>query len=148
MSIDPDVRLAGSGDHADVLALDLDLRRSVDGQRGGEAWLVEHPPLNIVGVPELCWVALVDDVVVGFLAGSLNDDARGHVMSVDRVYVHPSARELGFGDALLAACMTEATKRMCVALEATALPGDRETKNLYERAGITARSITLSRRLK
>ena len=147
MSIDPVVRKAGQADHADVLSLDLDLRRSVDGQRGGEAWLVEHPPLNIVGVPELCWVALVDDVVVGFLAGTLHHDARGDVMTVDRVYVHASARELGFGDALLAACMDEARTRDCVALEATALPGDRETKNLYERAGITARSITLSRRL-
>ena len=32
-------------------------------------------------------------------------------------------------------------------LEGHALPGDRETKNLYERAGITARLITVSRRL-
>ena len=33
------------------------------------------------------------------------------------------------------------------ALEGEALPGDRETKNLYERAGITARLITVSKSL-
>jgi len=34
-----------------------------------------------------------------------------------------------------------------VIVEAEALPGDRETKNLYERAGITARNIVVSKRL-
>ena len=34
-----------------------------------------------------------------------------------------------------------------VAVEGQALPGDRHTKNLYERAGIVARLITTFRRL-
>ena len=57
------------------------------------------------------------------------------------------ARELGFGDALLAAMIDIGRSRGCRHVEAHALPGDRETKNLYERAGITARLITVSRRL-
>lgn len=147
MAIDPDVRRASEGDVRDVIELDLDLRRSVDGQRGGEAWLVEHPPLSETGFPDLVWVAVVDDVVVGCLVARVSHDQRGAVMNVDRVFVHDSARDLGFGDALLAACLDEARSTGCVALEATALPGDRQTKNLYERAGITARSLTLSRML-
>ena len=34
-----------------------------------------------------------------------------------------------------------------IVVEGTALPGDRDTKNLYERAGITARKIIVSTRL-
>jgi hypothetical protein len=32
-------------------------------------------------------------------------------------------------------------------LEGTALPGDRDTKNLYERAGVVARKIVVSKPL-
>jgi GNAT superfamily N-acetyltransferase len=63
------------------------------------------------------------------------------------VYVHPEAREVGLGDELLATAMAAARAAGCAALEGTALPGDRETKNLYERAGIVARLIVVSKRL-
>ena len=63
------------------------------------------------------------------------------------MYVEPEARELGFGDDLLAMATAAARDRGCVALEATALPGDRMTKNLYERAGITTRKLTVWTRL-
>lgn len=66
---------------------------------------------------------------------------------MDRVFVVEQARQLGFGDALLAAAMELAVSNHCVAIEANALPGDRETKNLYERAGIKARNIIVSRPL-
>ena len=72
----------------------------------------------------------------------------GDVARVDQVYVTPEAREVGFGDALLAAAADEALGAGASVLEGEALPGDRETKNLYERAGITARLITVSRRLR
>jgi len=35
----------------------------------------------------------------------------------------------------------------CAAIEGEALPGDRDVKNLYERAGITARLIVVSKAL-
>ena len=69
------------------------------------------------------------------------------VAHVDQVYVTPDARELGFGDALLEAATDAAVEAGATVLEGNALPGDRETKNLYERAGVTARLITVSRRL-
>ena len=147
MSIEPDIRLAESGDREFVIELDTQLRASVEGHRGGAGWLAEHP--GIVGSIDRCrvWVAVIEGAVVGFLASRTSRDDRGGVMTVDRVFVHPSARELGCGDALLAACMAEAKRSGCAVLDATALPGDRETKNLYERAGVTARSIVLSRDL-
>jgi len=63
------------------------------------------------------------------------------------VHVVTAARELGFGDALLVSMIDIGRSHGCRHVEAQALPGDRETKNLYERAGITARLITVSRRL-
>ena len=82
-------------------------------------------------------------LVVGYLVL----DVDGAIARVDQVYVTPDARELGFGDALLEAATDggrRGRRRACS--RATALPGDRDTKNLYERAGITARLITVSRR--
>ncbi len=49
------------------------------------------------------------------------------VYTVDRVFVVEQARQLGFGDALLAAATELAMSTHCVAIEANALPGDRET---------------------
>ena len=63
----------------------------------------------------------------------------------EQVYVTPEARELGFGDGLLEAAIELARAQGAVAIEAEALPGDRETKNLYERAGVTARKLVVWR---
>ena len=48
---------------------------------------------------------------------------------------------------MLAAGLQHARDRGAQVFEGEALPGDRDTKNLYERAGITARLITVSTRL-
>ena len=64
--------------------------------------------------------------------------------AVGEVYVTPPARELGFGDALLDAAIVDARSSGATMLEGESLPGDRDTKNLYERAGIKARLITVS----
>ena len=82
------------------------------------------------------------------LIESLGDGAdrmsSADVAHVDQVFVTPAARELGFGDALLEAAVAAAREEGARVLEGHALPGDRDTKNLYERAGITARLITVS----
>jgi GNAT superfamily N-acetyltransferase len=63
---------------------------------------------------------------------------------VDEVFVLEEARELGFGDALVEEIQRIGRQRGAQRMEAEALPGDRDTKNLWERAGITARLITVS----
>ena len=85
------------------------------------------------------FVAELDGWPVGYLVLDL-----GQVATVESVYVDPEAREVGFGDALLDEARRVAAESGASLLEGTALPGDRDTKNLYERAGITARSITVS----
>ena len=148
MTVDVIVRAAEEFDAPACVDIDAAARRDLVDQRGGEAWLAEHLPLS----EESEWwahsfVAVIDDVVVGFLVGRIDDTTRGRVFRIDRVYVLADARELGCGDELVAAAMARATAEDCRFMEAVALPGDRDTKNLYERAGVTARSITVSKRL-
>jgi GNAT superfamily N-acetyltransferase len=99
--------------------------------------------------PERCrsadvYVGTIDDVVIAYLVAELGEDA---IVRIDQVWVTPEARELGFGDELLATAIEAARARGAVAVEGQALPGDRHTKNLYERAGIVARLITTYRNL-
>ena len=68
----------------------------------------------------------------------------GAISFIEGVFVHPDAREVGCGDALVDEARNVAKERGGRRLEAIALPGDRETKNLYERAAITAKAITVA----
>ena len=151
MSIEPVIRHATTDDLAVIIELDATAREVVASQRGGRSWLVEHAPARFLHADELIdhsWVGTVDEHVVGFLRCTLEDvPQHGLVCSVERVFVDENARELGFGDALLQQAIDYATNLGCVAIEGNALPGDRETKNLYERAGIVARKIIVSRPL-
>ncbi len=144
--IDPTVRAAdpaNGDDLAQLALLEREARAALVGQRGGDRWLLEHPAVDDAWghrcVVSDVYVAVIDDVVVGFLVAELGRD---HVVRVDQVWVTPEARELGFGDELLATAIASARGRGAVAVEGQALPGDRQTKNLYERAGIVARLIT------
>ena len=125
----------------------------VTGQKmvgGGARWLDEHPAIDGAwpersarpGADVL--VAHIGEVVVGYLVADLASD---HIVRIDQVWVEPEARELGFGDALLALAIERARAEGAIAVEGQSLPGDRQTKNLYERAGIVARLITTYRAL-
>lgn len=146
--IDPIVRPGIAGDHDQLRQLEREARDSLVGQRGGDRWLDEHPEVGD-GWAERCtdvdvYVGSIDDVVIAYLVAELGDDA---IVRIDQVWVTPEARELGFGDELLATAIEAARQRGAIAVEGQALPGDRHTKNLYERAGIVARLITTFRRL-
>ena len=137
------VRLLAAPDSAEVAELEAAARAAMAERRGGAALLAEVPPVNdwaALVTDQRVWVATLDDLVVGYLELQFH----GHIAEVRQVYVHAEARELGFGDELLATAREAARRAGCTVLEGTALPGDRETKNLYERAGIVARKIVLS----
>ncbi|NCZ69557.1 MAG: GNAT family N-acetyltransferase [Actinobacteria bacterium] len=151
MSVHPVVRRATADDMGQILDIDDVSRVGMDSQRGGRAWIANHSSLRSdtsSNPHERCFVGVIDDVVVGFAMWDIDDvPGFGRVIRVERVHVLAEARELGFGDALLASVVDEGRNRACDHVEGEALPGDRETKNLYERAGITARSIIVSKRL-
>lgn len=139
------VRPMTAADVPAVAQLEAEARTALLDQRGGPAHLAERPA--VASWSELLdersqhvWVATIDDVAVGYLQLVVD----GSAAEVWQVYVHPEAREVGFGDWLLEAALARARELGCTVLEGTALPGDRDTKNLYERAGIKARKITVS----
>ncbi len=147
--IDPDVRTAEPADVAQLAALEEEARRALIDQRGGRRWLEEHP-LDRRGVARAAGAPTPSSSPSSTTCSSgyavVVDDGPD-ISRVDQVFVTPGARELGFGDALLAAGLAHARERGAQVFEGEALPGDRDTKNLYERAGITARLITVSTRL-
>jgi GNAT superfamily N-acetyltransferase len=142
------VRPAHHGDAAALHDLEAQARHALIDQRGGAALLAEQPPVGD-------WRTAIDDhsrwigvgELDGFVVGYIEMVTRGDIADVRQIYVEPGARELGFGDEMLEAARVEAQRHGCSVLEGTALPGDRETKNLYERAGMTARKIIVSTQL-
>jgi GNAT superfamily N-acetyltransferase len=142
--IDPDVRPASLDDVEQLDWLESEARAALVDQRGGRRWLETHPARSghwerqIAG--DAVFVAHIGEVIVGYLVLVVT----GALAVIEDVYVTPQARELGFGDALLAAGLEHARAAGCTLLEGASLPGDRDTKNLYERAGIKARLITVS----
>lgn len=139
------IRRLTSDDVSEVARLEADARSALLSQRGGVALLAEAAPVGdwdalVADHNRPVWVALVDSVPVGYLELVID----GEVAEVRQVHVHPQARGLGLGSELLSAAIVEGRERGCARLEGTALPGDRETKNLYERAGIKARKIVMS----
>ena len=143
------VRIASPADAAPLLALEDAARAHLVYQRGGPAALAEQPATRdwvaaIADDQRSVFVATLDDVVFGYL--ELRYSAVGAAI-VHQVYVDPETRELGLGDWLIEAAIAAARTRGCRVFEGFALPGDRDTKNLFERAGITARKIIVSTRL-
>jgi ribosomal protein S18 acetylase RimI-like enzyme len=142
--VDPVVRLAEDRDGADLARLDELARAAALLYRGGSLLVGECPPVidwrDAIGDPSQCvFVGTLDEVVLGFLVVRLGVD-RGVITNV---FVEPEARQLGLGDTLIEFAIAVVRKAGLAGIEAVALPGDRETKNLYERAGLTARKITV-----
>lgn len=131
--------------------MDTVARAPMDIQRGGPEWLVEHQGMALWTIEEILNRTLVAEysgAIVGFLVFQIVDQpGRGLICTIDRVYVEEQAREMGCGDGLLALATEIAVQGRCASIEGNALPGDRETKNLYERASMKARKIITSRDL-
>lgn len=142
------IRRAVIADASQLADLEAAARHHLIDQRGGAALLAEQPAIGdwVPAIEDHArWIGVGD--LDGFVVGYLELAVIGEIAVVRQVYVQPEARELGFGDGLLDAARQEAQRHGCSALEGFALPGDRDTKNLYERAGITARKIIVSTRL-
>ncbi|MSO58786.1 MAG: GNAT family N-acetyltransferase [Ilumatobacteraceae bacterium] len=92
---------------------------------------------------ELFFVARLDDTIVGTLVCSL---WRLNHWCISHVYVEPEARDIGTADALMHAALATLGS-LAGRIYAQALPGDRAMKNLFERHGLTARTIVVGRDL-
>lgn len=115
--------------------------------RGATEFFATHPSAVLQPPQGTTVVAVVDDHCVGFATLLYSTAGGANVALITRMFVTAAARQVGVGDALVAAARTAANEQGCSWLDALTLPGDRATKNLYERNGLTARLLTNSTRL-
>ncbi len=143
---EPEIRVGRTEDIGQLIDLESAARTHLLDQRGGVRWLEENPTVlwNQVVAEGSVLVACIDSVVLGYLICETTSET---IAAIRQVYVDPEARGIGCGDGMMAAAIERARSAHHHFLEGQALPGDRETKNLFERAGITARLITVSTRL-
>ncbi|MGH8982159.1 MAG: GNAT family N-acetyltransferase [Acidimicrobiales bacterium] len=89
----------------------------------------------------------VDGEIVGLAAGHCAPSGGDSVGVVDCVYVEAAARGVGVGTAMAEALLEWFGAQGCRGVDAPALPGDRESKQLFESLGLSARLLVLHRRL-
>lgn len=148
--VDEIVRRAELGDHSELVRLETLARDGIRGVRGGDLRLQECPTIgdwsSRIGDPShVVLVGTLDDVVVAMLAMYLSTEKDRGLIS--HVYVEAEGRELGLGDTMVEHAIAAVRGAGLNGIEAVALPGDRETKNLFERAGLTARRLTVYKSL-
>ena len=144
----PVVRLAQFADAQACEQFEAEARRENADAKGAAAFFAaETQSFFVDDDGGFTLVASVDGVAVGFLTARTTRVGTAQVACVVRVFVTAAARRVGIGDALIAVAGETARERGCVRIDALALPGDRDTKNLYERNGIVARLITAAREL-
>jgi len=102
-----------------------------------------------VGDPDrTVWVGTIDDYIVGYATGRVEDLADGERLGViEDLFVEAEARSVSVGEALTNAVVGWFETRGCTGADALALPGARATKNFFEESGFTARLLVMHRRL-
>ena len=89
-------------------------------------------------------VAGVGATVLGSLSAVLTTSTS---CQIQHVFVEKSAREVGLGDSLLRFLIDFCTKSEITWIAASAQPGDRAMKNLFERHGLVAQTILVGKSL-
>jgi GNAT superfamily N-acetyltransferase len=93
-------------------------------------------------------VGTIDATAVGYAVGrteGLRDASTLGIIS--DLYVEEGARSVGVGEALMAELLDWFRSVGCTGVDATALPGNRATKNFFEESGFTARLLVMHHRL-
>jgi ribosomal protein S18 acetylase RimI-like enzyme len=71
----------------------------------------------------------------------------GTQADLHHVFVNPDAREVGLADLLITHILSDMKARGVSHVSGKALPGDRATKNLFERHGLIAQTIIVGKSL-
>src|SRR5262249_51646627 len=133
------------------------MRAELDGQRGGALWLVRDAraePLEraysalLASSNGRLVVGTIEGAVVGFATVEVEPLRDGRSLAVVRdLFVEPGARAVGVGEAIAEHVVDFARDAGCAGIDAYALPGARETKNFFERAGFSARALVMHKPL-
>ena len=151
------VRPAEQSDLNELSALMDTAVLELRNQRGGEAlsWALDrnvpsiHSLTLALEAPDtMLWCGLWENVLAGYAIASVITEGGEQVVLITDIYTTPEVRDVGVGELLLESAIAWATVLDAVAIDAYALPGARESKNLFERFGLTARLITVRRHLR
>ena len=152
-----DARAATADDLARIAELAHALRDELAEERGGPLWATRESqpePLDDLLAARLdsddavVLVGTYDGATVGYgtaWVDHLRDGSRLGV--IDEIYVEPEARAVGVGETLVQRLVEFCRAAGCAGVDATALPGDREAKNFFERAGFSARLLVMHKSL-
>jgi GNAT superfamily N-acetyltransferase len=122
------------------------------GQRGGALLvgsMAASPSLEETlagGSPDQDRVVVVgttDEAEVGFASVRCDRTRRPPVGVVDAIYVEPSARMVGVGEAMMDLVLAWCAGRGCVGVDAPALPGNRPAKAFFEDNGFVTRLLIM-----
>jgi GNAT superfamily N-acetyltransferase len=133
------------------------LRDEWRGMRGGSLWAVREAPPEpleesfraLLARENACViVGSIEDVVVGYGVAEiemLRDGSRLGV--IGELFVEQGARAIGVGEVIADELVAFCRNQNCLGVDARALPGHREAKNFFERAGFTARALIMHKQL-
>ena len=88
-----------------------------------------------------------DSHPVGFMLIQLFPLDNNLLARVEEVYVHSEARKVGVGEYMMDEAINWAKDQGASQILGRTFPGDRHTKNFFERFKVTARLIEVSKRL-
>lgn len=116
----------------------LDHDRDTQSDRDRHHHALEAPDQQLL-------VGCIDGAVVAHALARLSSTRRdAPLCMIDELIVHPQARGLGVGSALLEATRSWALAHGCLAIESQVLPGNRAAKNFFERVGMKTRKMRVS----
>lgn len=140
---EPVVRLfvrEATAEDANVLLAFAEASKAEASLYRGSSW--SQPSGSILDT--LTLVGGVGTTVMGSLRAVRTSDT---VWFVESVFVAKESREVGIADAMMLDALHRMSGMSATRVESSAMPGDRATKNLFERHGLVAQTILVGKSL-
>jgi GNAT superfamily N-acetyltransferase len=127
-------------------------RGELAGQRGGAVLAGSLAALGSIeelvaaaadDADRLVVVGTTDEVEVGFAWARCDRRGSQPIGVIEAIYVEPSARMVGVGEAMVDLVITWCAARHCAGVDAPALPGSRPAKAFFEESGFVTRLLVM-----
>ncbi|MBW3614569.1 MAG: GNAT family N-acetyltransferase [Actinobacteria bacterium] len=151
-------RLATQDDLAVLATLARGALEELAEMRGGPLFVVREgraEPVEATLAADLAdddavvVVGTIDGTPVGYGIGRVDALRDGRRLGlITDLYVEAEARSVGVGEILMDQLLEWFGGRGCIGADATALPGNRATKNFFEESGFTARLLVMHHSLR